>query len=100
MPVQWPPSAVASTFVAAVPLVGRGPEWSHLQTTWRDASADVPRFLLLAGGAGMGKPRLAEELLTWASRQGASTATTQAYAAGGRLSYAPVADWLRSSSLR
>ena len=48
----------------------------------------------------MGKSRLAEELLTWASRQGTATATTRAYAAEGRLSYAPVADWLRSGSLR
>jgi predicted ATPase/DNA-binding SARP family transcriptional activator len=95
-----PPSAAVSTFVAASPLVGRRPEWNRLQATWREASGGVPRFFVLAGEAGIGKSRLAEELLTWASRQGVSTARTRAYAAEGRLSYAPVADWLRSDSLR
>jgi DNA-binding SARP family transcriptional activator/predicted ATPase len=94
------PSTIVSTFVAAAPLVGRGPEWNELQTIWQEASHGKPRFLVLAGEAGIGKSRLAEELLMWASRQGVATARTRAYAAEGRLSYAPVADWLRSASLR
>jgi DNA-binding SARP family transcriptional activator/predicted ATPase len=95
-----PSSTVGATFVAAMPLVGRRPEWDEMQTTWREASQGTPRLLVLAGDAGIGKSRLAEELLTWASRQGVATARTRAYAAEGRLSYAPVADWLRSGSLR
>jgi DNA-binding SARP family transcriptional activator len=81
-----PPAAVASTLVAAAPLIGRGQEWSQLQTIWHEASSGTPRFVVLAGDAGIGKSRLAEELLTWASRQGVSTARTRAYAAEGRWS--------------
>jgi DNA-binding SARP family transcriptional activator len=96
-----PPLAAASMPVAAAPLVGRRQEWNLLQSTWRvTSSGGAPRFVVVAGEAGIGKSRLAEELLMWASRQGVATARTQAYAAEGRLSYAPVADWLRSGSLR
>jgi predicted ATPase/DNA-binding SARP family transcriptional activator len=92
--------ALASTLVATAPLVGRRREWSQLQSIWGEASAGAARFAVLSGDAGIGKSRLAEELLMWASRQGVSTARTRAYAAEGRLSYAPVVDWLRGGSLR
>ncbi len=53
----------------------------------------------MTGDAGIGKSRLAEELLTWAERQGVTTARTRSYAAEGRLSLAPVSEWLRSDAL-
>ena len=53
----------------------------------------------MTGDAGIGKSRLAEELLTWAERQGVITARTRSYAAEGRLSLAPVSEWLRSDAL-
>ncbi|HMN30743.1 MAG TPA: hypothetical protein PKE45_21500, partial [Caldilineaceae bacterium] len=53
-----------------------------------------------SGEAGIGKTRLAEELATWAGRQGIRTARTRAYAAEGALAYAPVAEWLRTDALR
>ena len=56
-------------------------------------------FALVTGDAGIGKSRLAEELLTWAQRQGVATARTRSYAAEGRLSLAPVSEWLRSDAL-
>jgi len=86
-----------STFTAAAPLVGRTRQWDQLQAVWRVASAGSLRFAVLSGEAGIGKTRLAEELLTWASRHGIATARSRAYAGEGRLSYAPVADWLRSA---
>jgi predicted ATPase len=84
----------------AIPLVGRKFEWNQLQSAWQDARAGAPGLAVLAGEAGIGKTRLAEELLTWASRQGIGTARARAYASEGRLSYGPVADWLRSDALR
>lgn len=54
----------------------------------------------MTGEAGIGKSRLAEEFLLWASQQGAVTARTRSYAAEGQLSLAPVTDWLRSEGLR
>ena len=53
----------------------------------------------MTGDAGIGKSRLAEELLTWAQRQGVAAAKTRSYAAEGRLSLAPVSEWLRSDAL-
>ena len=45
-------------------------------------------------------PQLAEELFHWARQQGITAAHTRSYAAEGRLSLAPVTDWLRSDALR
>ena len=53
---------------------------------------------MIAGEAGVGKTRLAEELLAWAGQRKAITARTRAYAAEGRLAYAPVSEWLRAAA--
>jgi len=84
---------------AALPLVGRQAEWATLRGAWERAATGRPGFVLVAGDAGIGKSRLAEELLVWARRQGVSAARTRSYAAEGRLSLAPVSDWLRSDAL-
>ncbi len=89
-----------TTLFAAVPLVGRQHEWAQLQNTWRNAVTGQPHLLVLSGEAGIGKTRLAEELLTWVGRQGIATATAHCYAVGGGLAYAPIAAWLRSDVLR
>jgi len=49
---------------------------------------------------GIGKTRLAEELLSWVNRQGLATAIARCYAAAGGLAYAPVAAWLRADALQ
>jgi len=90
---QPPPDAV-------LPLIGRGREWEQLRAAWLQASGGAAGFALINGEAGIGKSRLAEELLTWVSQQGVGVARTRSYAAEGQLSLAPVADWLRSNELR
>ena len=57
-------------------------------------------FLLISGEAGIGKSRLAAELCEWAGQQGIKSARTRAYAAEGRLTYAPAADWLQRARPR
>ncbi|HWQ13341.1 MAG TPA: AAA family ATPase [Roseiflexaceae bacterium] len=100
-PTAQPTLPAARPILSALaPLVGRRAEWEQLQSAWQDTLAGGPRLALLAGEAGVGKSRLAEELLLWAGQEGAVTARTRAYAAEGRLSYAPVTEWLRSESLR
>src|SRR4051794_31697798 len=48
------------------PLIGRRQEWSALLKEWREAFQGQSHFALIAGEAGIGKTRLAEELLHWA----------------------------------
>ncbi len=89
------PPALAS----AIPLIGRQGEWARVRDIWQQSARGQPSFVLITGEAGIGKTRLAEELLTWAVRQGVTGARTRAYEAEGRLSYAPIIEWLRSPAL-
>jgi len=81
------------------PLIGREREWEQLQGAWRRVQAGVAHMVVLSGEAGIGKTKLAEDLLAWVERQGMTTASTQCYAAEGSLAYAPVAAWLRAGSI-
>jgi predicted ATPase/DNA-binding SARP family transcriptional activator len=85
---------------ATPPLIGRRREWEQLLGAWRQACAQGPGLALITGEAGIGKSRLAEELLVWARQRGATTAKARCYAAEGRLSLAPVTDWLRGDGVR
>jgi len=87
-------------FPVSPTLIGRKREWETLQNAWYHATTVEPHFVLIIGEAGIGKSRLAEEFLLWASQKGAITAKTRSYAAEGQLSLAPVTDWLRSDGLR
>jgi DNA-binding SARP family transcriptional activator len=87
------------TLVSASPLVGRDDEWSRMRTTWRAAAMGAPHLLLLSGEAGVGKTRLAEELLEWAGRQRIAAASARCYAPADELAYTPVAVWLRDRPL-
>ncbi|MBE9079986.1 AAA family ATPase [Romeria aff. gracilis LEGE 07310] len=82
----------------ATPLVGRHQAWTELHATWRRAISGSAQLLLIKGEAGIGKTRLAEELLLYCEKQNVTTARTRCYAAEGRLVYAPVVDWLRCLS--
>jgi DNA-binding SARP family transcriptional activator/predicted ATPase len=91
---SYPISQNLST--GSVPLFGRQFAWRQLLAVWQRTLSGLSQLFLITGEAGIGKTRLAEELLHWASRQGISTAMTRAYEAEGRLSYAPVINWLRN----
>ena len=77
-----------------LPLIGRRAEWQRLLRVWQEAAAGTARVLLISGEAGIGKSRLAEALLSLAQAGQARSARTRAYAAEGRLPYAPIRDWL------
>ena len=85
---------------SAASLVGRQTEWGRMLDVWRKAESGAPHLFLLAGEAGIGKTRLADELCTWVGRQGRAVASARCYAAEGSLPYAPVAAWLRSPVLQ
>ena len=81
-----------------VPRGPAAPSGRRLREAWERADLGRAGFALVTGDAGIGKSRLAEELLIWAERQGVTTARTRSYAAEGRLSLAPVSEWLRSDA--
>lgn len=81
-----------------VPLVGRDRPWADLQSAWRRATVR-PQLILITGEAGIGKSRLAEELVEWVGRQGIATSVARCYATGSELAYAPIVTWLRSRPL-
>jgi predicted ATPase/DNA-binding SARP family transcriptional activator len=83
----------------AAPLIGRRVEWQRLRAVWQQASGGHAHFVLIAGEAGIGKTRLADELLDWAAQQGIAVARARAYQAEGGLPYAAAAEWLRSAPI-
>ncbi len=93
-PLQSARSSLPTT--SEYPLIGRQVEWRTLQSAWTKAQFGEAHFVCISGEAGIGKSRLAAELLADVQRQGCIAAQTRAYALEGRLAYAPIADWLRS----
>lgn len=91
-PVERPP---------AIPLVGRQPVWQQLLKRWKQAQSGRAHFTLITGEAGIGKSRLAEELMMWVERQGHVAAHARAYSSDRRnLVYAPIAALLRVPAIR
>jgi DNA-binding SARP family transcriptional activator len=84
---------------AVYPLVGRHDEWHALLNAWRAAEAGRPRLFLIRGEAGIGKTRLAEELVDSCGLKSISAVTARCYAGEGRLAYAPIAAWLKSDAM-
>jgi DNA-binding SARP family transcriptional activator len=81
-----------------LPLVGRDVAWQQLLDAWKLADAGRPQVVVISGEAGIGKTRLAEELLSWTNRQGITTLSAACFAAEAPLPLLPVADWLRSEA--
>jgi DNA-binding SARP family transcriptional activator/predicted ATPase len=98
-PLSGKESDLSTTLARATPLVGRSQEWARLQADWQIARSGMARFVLIQGEAGIGKTRLAEELVTACAKEGPLVARTRCYAVEGRLAYAPITDWLRSLAL-
>ena len=81
-------------------LVGRAEPWAALGAAVEEARAGRPTMALLTGEPGIGKSRLAEELVRWARTQGIAAAYGRCYAAEGGLVYATPATWLRTEPFR
>ena len=76
------------------PLVGRDREWEALVGAYDGIDADG-RVVLLEGEAGIGKTRLAEELVAHARGRGAAVLGGRAYEEEAALAYGPLVDALR-----
>ncbi len=88
--VTPPPPGAAET-----PLVGRADEFIRLVELYHAARQGRSQVAVVRGEAGIGKTRLATELLNWAHGQGADVLRGRAFEAGGRLPYQPLLDALR-----
>ncbi|MEZ4620241.1 MAG: BTAD domain-containing putative transcriptional regulator [Caldilineaceae bacterium] len=101
-PLPPPPVATAFSPTAPptaqprIPLIGRRLEWQQLQNSWSTAQQNGAHCVIIAGEAGIGKTRLAEELLAWAGQHQIAAAQTRSYAAQGELAYAAVSELLRT----
>lgn len=80
------------------PLVGRAREWQVVQAIWQNLNQ--PQFLCISAEAGLGKTRLAEELLLLAEQAGTPVARARSHALHGQLAYGPITDWLRTPPLQ
>src|SRR5262245_8104066 len=94
------PVSPAPPRTGVYPLAGRESEWRTMLHTWQTAAKGRMRLLVIRGEAGIGKTRLAEELPVWAGVNAVSVVSARCYAGEARLAYAPIADWLKSDSLR
>lgn len=90
--VHASPSVEAADVQRGV-FVGREAELSQLTTALDDAFAGRGRLALLVGEPGIGKSRLAEELVRRARSRGASTMIGRCWEAGGAPAYWP---WVQS----
>ena len=88
-PTQQPDEPASSAFV------GRGLELEELRAGLDDAFARRGRLFLLVGEPGIGKSRLADELIADARARGASVVIGRCWEAGGAPAYWPWVQALR-----
>ncbi len=81
-------------------LIGRTEEWKGLASAWDYAAAGGTRVVVISGEPGIGKTRLADELYQTCLRQGHAAVRSRCFAGAGQVSYAPVAECLRSDPIR
>jgi len=79
-----------------LPFVGRDREFAELTDHWSAAQAGCGRIVLVEGEAGLGKTRLAQEVLDVVREQGAVILEGKGRELEGALPYQPIVDALRS----
>ena len=77
-------------------LVGREEQWRVLLESWRSVVRGHGQVVLIEGETGVGKTRLAEEFLRWATAEGATVLRGRGYDAADGTPFDPVVEALRS----
>ncbi|GIL15981.1 MAG: hypothetical protein BroJett039_11540 [Chloroflexota bacterium] len=90
----------AQTPRGQAPLIGRDAEWARLADAWERAGQGKTHCVLLAGEAGIGKTRLAEDFAAWATRQEIVTLMARGYENTQTSAFAPIVEWLRHDAVR
>jgi len=91
-----PATAQAPAVISRVPFVGRDAELAELVAGLDDVFAGRGRLFLLAGQPGIGKSRLAEELMAHARARGARVLVGRCWEAGGAPAFWPWVQALRA----
>ncbi|MBE0699323.1 MAG: AAA family ATPase, partial [Anaerolineaceae bacterium] len=78
-----------------ISFVGRAEEYQGLLDVFRLARNGKTQVALISGESGIGKTRLAEEFLQWATSEGVDVLRGRAFRSSGHLPYQPVIDALR-----
>jgi DNA-binding SARP family transcriptional activator len=97
------PDRAAAPARQRIPFVGRDDELVALRNAWAQATADESGsagVVVISGEAGIGKSRLADELLATVRRDGGVTASARCFAGERPPPLAPIAEWLRSGAFR
>ena len=81
---------------AAYPLVGRADEWEVMLRAYQGINGGG-RAIVLEGDAGLGKTRLADELLAYARNRRAEVIAARCYEGETQLAYAPLSSALRAA---
>ncbi len=89
-------NAVPAPSILQSPLVGRAAEWLALRNAFASIRPNG-RLILIEGEAGIGKTRLAEELLRHAQAGGATAITTRCYEGEAKIAYGPFVEGLRTA---
>jgi DNA-binding SARP family transcriptional activator len=89
LPTWIAPAQAVPEFEGDPPLVGRHSELETLQAQMRSAWGKHGQVLFIAGDSGVGKTRLAFELLHIAATSGMITLSSTAYEQEGQLPYQP-----------
>ena len=79
----------------SIPFVGRQAEFEQLVASYRRVINDGLQLVTLAGRAGIGKTRLAQQFLRWAATQQADPLHGRAYETSIDLSYQPIIQLFR-----
>jgi DNA-binding SARP family transcriptional activator/tetratricopeptide (TPR) repeat protein len=93
------PGRMDGAATADVGLIARDGELESLLGAWRAASAGAAGVVVVEGGPGVGKSRLVAELASRVRRERGVVALSRCFDTTGRLSLAPVADWLRAPAV-
>lgn len=98
-PVAPEPEGVAQAAAApaadSLPLVGRGVELAALEILYR--TVQTGKLVVIAGEAGIGKTRLAEEFLSRVAASGGAVISTRCYENESNLAYAALIEALRQA---
>lgn len=78
-------------------LVGREAEWRTLTDTFAGVRRGAERVALIEGEPGIGKTRLVEDFLRWATAEGATALRGRGYDAKTGIALGPVVEMLRAA---